>query len=96
MNAAKTREELWEVMGWLMKEGYQSPVYLLTLSYPGKLCAVAIPNAMDFTDMELPAMQVRRMQAIINDPQAEAHLLPVTTRGSRGASADKWPMIIHM
>lgn len=96
VNAAKTREELWEVMGWLMKEGYQSPVYLLTLSYHGKLCAVAIPNEMDFTDMELPAMQVRRMQAIINDPQAEAHLLPVTTRGSRGASADKWPMIIHM
>lgn len=52
LNAATTREELWEAMATLGMQGYQMPVAVMALPKAGRMCGLVMMNSYELTPME--------------------------------------------
>lgn len=97
INDATTTEELWHVMGKLMKAGYKTPFQLLTLASNGLLC----PTFMSDRGTEFPvssAAQVQMMADVRNRSPREAFrvLRGNPDRTPKSVAEGEWPMFRAM
>ncbi len=92
VNAASTREQLWDVMAELIERGYQVPIIIITIPLNGRMTAVVYSMEQE---LKLPGLSGLRSVERLNDLNNEVRRLSKTTV-TRAASSEEWPMMAHI
>lgn len=92
VNAASTREQLWDVMAELIERGYQVPIIIITIPLNGRMTAVVYSMEQE---LKLPGLSGLRSVERLNDLNNEVRR-PSKTTVTRAASSEEWPMMAHI
>lgn len=92
VNAASTREQLWDVMAELIERGYQVPIIIITIPLNGRMTAVVYSMEQE---LKLPGLSGLRSVERLNDLNNEVRRRSKTTV-TRAASSEEWPMMAHI
>ena len=94
VNATTTKEEAWQLMAELYKEGYRIPLEPTTFFKNGKMALVLYFRATaDYNKPQLwnPDNLTWRLA---NDPDVLSKVLPLQGAATRGIDNEKWPMLV--
>ncbi len=92
VNAASTREQLWDMMAELIERGYQVPIIIITIPLNGRMTAVVYSMEQE---LKLPGLSGLRSVERLNDLNNEVRR-PSKTTVTRAASSEEWPMMAHI
>ena len=107
VEAAKTKEELWKLMGELASEGYQMPFTVMSLPKGGvmKLVFVPVTESDVATSITIKKSELDDpygygynygdvMAAMVRNPRLASAVEPLAgSSTTRGFSSEKWPML---
>ena len=92
VNAATTREQLWDVMAELTERGYQVPLIIIAVPLGGRMTGVV--QGMD-QELKKPGASrfhsVERINELINEVRR-----PAKAAVTRAVSSEEWPMVTHI
>lgn len=92
VNAATTREQLWDVMAELTERGYQVPFIIIAVPLGGRMTGVV--QGMD-QELKKPGASrfhsVERINELINEVRR-----PAKAAVTRAVSSEEWPMVTHI
>ena len=95
IEGAKTQEQMWEVLGQLMKEGYSTPFELLPFSVNGKMAMCINIKNKDFGYDEDDDENLAEL--LLKNPDVLSHVVPIrSTSLTRGIDTERWPMFLKI
>ena len=97
VNGATTVEELWHVMGKLMKEGYKTPFHLHTFASHGNLCPTFnASNGSDFVGSDLDIKKIIRREQMRSQRGAFRMMTGEPRETPKPIAETNWPMFSAM
>ena len=93
VDALTTKEEVWQLLGELYKEGYRTPFDLLTFAIDGKVVVSLNVYAVKDYTAQLWSKQTLWWR-LANDPDLLARVRPLKGAATRGFDNGKWPMLV--
>ena len=93
VNALKTKEETWQLVAELYKEGYRTPFELATFAIDGKVVVTLSSYSVKDYVAQLWEKQSLWWQ-LANDADLLARVRPLKGGATRGFDKEKWPMLV--
>lgn len=99
VQAAETTEDLWKLMGTLMKEGLQMPFAIQPMAKDGFLRLTFTPSSGPEIIISIKKIEMEKLQqgGYNQAPRIADAIQSITGRNkTRGVVADKWPMLVTL
>ena len=94
VDALTTKEEAWKLVAELYKEGYRTPLDMITFAINGKT-AVTLSVYDDKDYMMVQYLNKKSLSwRLANDPELLARVRPLKSAATRGIDNEKWPMLV--
>lgn len=98
IEGAETREQAWEVLGQLIKEGYSAPFQLIPFSINGKMAICINIRNKDFGyDEDGDDDDEDLGELLLKNPDVLSHVVPISSTSlTRGIDTERWPMFLKI